>query len=414
MSNNKSKPRIFIAMHYMEIGGAEASLIGLLEALDPVRVDVDLFVYSHQGVFMEAIPEYVNLLPENKAYAMMEHHICEALCKGQIGVALGRLLAKIRYRAYLTRLTDEQKRNDISLFPMVTRFVKPFLPSLYSLGTYDLAISYLQPHDIVRTKVDAKQFVAWIHTDYSTVHVDVDYESSIWQSYDHIISISPECSKGFLGTFPSLESQILDMENILSGTVIRRNADGPLQVSGYRSEGVLTLCSVGRIGYAKNYDNIPYMAQSLKGLMKSGSGVYSDFRWYIVGPGDHSAIDALSEELGVRENVVFLGASDNPYPYIKHCDIYVHPSRYEGKSIVVREAQVLCKPVIITDYPTAHSQLTDGVDGVICPLDNKKIAEAIYSLAHDEERQTRIVDYLQTHDYTGVEEVEKIYRLCGL
>ena len=154
------------------------------------------------------------------------------------------------------------------------------------------------------------------------------------------------------------------------------------------------------------------MAQSLKRLMELRGSVYGDFCWYIVGPGDHSAIDTLCETLGVKENVVFLGASDNPYPYIKHCDIYVHPSRYEGKSIVVREAQVLCKPVIITDYPTAHSQLTDGVDGVICPQDSKKIAEAIYSLAHDEERRTRIVDYLQTHDYTGVEEVEKLYDLC--
>ena len=49
------KPRIFIAMHYMEIGGAESSLIGLLEALDPERMDIDLFVYSHQGVFLSLI-----------------------------------------------------------------------------------------------------------------------------------------------------------------------------------------------------------------------------------------------------------------------------------------------------------------------------------------------------------------------
>lgn len=40
------KPRIFIAMHYMEIGGAESSLIGLLEALDPKRVDIDLFILN--------------------------------------------------------------------------------------------------------------------------------------------------------------------------------------------------------------------------------------------------------------------------------------------------------------------------------------------------------------------------------
>ena len=215
----------------------------------------------------------------------------------------------------------------------------------------------------------AKHKLAWIHTDYSKVSVDTQLELPVWGAYDGIVSISADVTKGFLHAFPKLRDKILEFQNILSERYILSRTDKPLPFDGYRRKGMLTLCSVGRISHAKNYDNIPYMAQSLKRLMESGGGEYGDFRWYIVGPGDHSAIDALSDELCVRENVVFLGASDNPYPYIKHCDLYVHPSRYEGKSIVVREAQVLCKPVIITDYPTAHSQLTDGVDGVICPLD---------------------------------------------
>ena len=59
-------------MHYLELGGAEMALIGLLNALDPSRVDVDLFIYSHQGPLMRFIPEWVNLLPEIKAYSMIE------------------------------------------------------------------------------------------------------------------------------------------------------------------------------------------------------------------------------------------------------------------------------------------------------------------------------------------------------
>ena len=89
----------------------------------------------------------------------------------------------------------------------------------------------------------------------------------------------------------------------------------------------------------------------------------------------------------------------------------MHPSRYEGKSIVVREAQILCKPVIITNYPTAKSQINNGADGIICELDNTKIAEAIHYLAIDKEKQQQLINYLQSHDNAGINEVEKIYKL---
>ncbi len=62
-----SRKRIIITMHYLELGGAEMALIGLLNALDPEKVDVDLFIYRHQGPLMKYIPDWVNLLPEYKA-----------------------------------------------------------------------------------------------------------------------------------------------------------------------------------------------------------------------------------------------------------------------------------------------------------------------------------------------------------
>lgn len=407
------KPRIFIAMHYMEIGGAESSLIGLLEALDPEKVDVDLFIYSHQGELMPLIPSWVNLLPEDKTYSCIERPMREAVMRGQLGVVFGRLLAKYRYKRYYKSLTDEEKKNDIMVFPFVSNSVMPYLPSLHKYGEYDLAISYLQPHDIVRKKVKAKKYLAWIHTDYSAVHVDKECELKIWSKYDYINSISPECTKGFISTFPSLAGKIVEIENILPKSIMLSKAIKKIPIENYNEKGVLTLCSVGRIGYAKNYNNIPYMAKELKELMSESENekTLTFFKWYIVGPGDHSNIDKLSEKLGVKDNVIFLGPSDNPYPYIKNCDIYVHPSRYEGKSVVVREAQILCKPVIITNYPTSKSQINDGVDGIICELDNKKIAETIFNLANNKELQDKLISYLQTHDISGQSEVEKIYKL---
>ena len=105
------------------------------------------------------------------------------------------------------------------------------------------------------------------------------------------------------------------------------------------------------------------------------------------------------------------GKKENPYPYIKACDIYVQPSRYEGKSVTVREAQMLCKPVAVTAYPTAASQIQDGVDGVIVPLDNEGCARGLANFITNKNLQERIVAYLQTHDYANASEVEKIYAL---
>ena len=99
---------------------------------------------------------------------------------------------------------------------------------------------------------------------------------------------------------------------------------------------------------------------------------------------------------------------------MKACDIYVQPSRYEGHSVTVREAQILGKPVIITNYPTAKSQIQDGVDGVICPMDNESIADAIISLANDKQKRARLVEYVSSHDYGNEKEVEKIYQLLNI
>ena len=114
----------------------------------------------------------------------------------------------------------------------------------------------------------------------------------------------------------------------------------------------------------------------------------------------------------MQEHVIILGKRSNPYPYIKACDIYVQPSRYEGKSVTVREAQMLCKPVVVTNYPTASSQIKNGVDGVIVPMDNEGCARGLAEVVTDKALQERLVDYLKKHDYGNESEVDKVYRIA--
>ena len=74
----------------------------------------------------------------------------------------------------------------------------------------------------------------------------------------------------------------------------------------------------------------------------------------------------------------------------------------------------LYKPVVITDYPTAKSQVTSGVDGIIVPLDEIETAKGIVEVIRDNELRDTLVDYLYTHDFSNELEVEKIYKLMEI
>ena len=106
-----------------------------------------------------------------------------------------------------------------------------------------------------------------------------------------------------------------------------------------------------------------------------------------------------------------LGEKANPYPYIRHCDLYIQPSRYEGKSIAVREAQILHKPVVITRFPTADSQLKDGIDGLIVPMNNEDCAEGIAMLLGNPKKQLALIRHCQSEDYSTETEALKIDQL---
>lgn len=402
ISVEKMKKNIIILMHYMELGGAEMALIGLLHALDPNRVNVDLFIYDHRGPLMKYIPKWIRLLPQIGVYSVIERPMRETILRGYFGVAMGRLYAKAKTRKFLNNHPNGDTYS--SSIQYVGDCVTPFLPKINKDTEYDLCISFLAPHNIGKDKVRAKKRLAWIHTDYSTVNIDVNSELRAWDAYDCIASISTKVSDAFGRRFPSLVPKIVKIENILPSEFILKRSlefDGLIEISGSPS-----ILSIGRLCTAKNYDNVPDIARRMveKGL--------TGLKWYIIGSGiDESLIKSKIDETGMQEYVILLGKKDNPYPYIKACDLYVQPSRFEGKSITVREAQILCKPVAITNYATASSQINSGVDGVIVPMDNEGCACGLIEFITNTNLQDTIVSNLINADFANESEVNKIYEL---
>lgn len=393
---------ILIFSHAMELGGAEKTLLGLLEAIDKTQYKVDLFLMRHEGELMPCIPDGVRLLPEIPAYSCLAVPIIRVLKKGQLAVALGRTLGK----AAACRRVNElglASDNDVAL-QYSHKFTQFAMPPINDTE-YDLAISFLTPHYFVAHKVKAKKKIAWIHTDYSAVAVDQKEQLRMWSVYDAIISISEQVSRSFLGVFPELADKLILIPHFLPVQSIKLQASAFSADEEMPHDGTIRLLSIGRFCTAKNFDNIPDICRLIR---QSGLNV----NWYLIGYGpDEALIRSKIDEAGMGENIVILGKKENPYPYIKACDLYVQPSRYEGKCVSVLEAQILGKPVVITNYPTASSQLEDGVDGVIVPQDNEGCAAGLAELLRDTSRMEDLRHNCITRDYSNGSKIEKLYAL---
>lgn len=397
-----AKKKILIVSHAMELGGAERSLLGLLDAMDPEQYAIDLFLLRHEGELMQYIPDYVNLLPSIPAYTVLARPMVQTLKEGHVLLTFARLLGKLAARVYDKMHSLEE--SSVAL-EYSHKFTCPLMPKIQPDVAYDLAISFLTPHYFVAEKVLARKKLAWIHTDYSKVQVNAASEIAMWAKYDHIMSISDAVTESFEKVFPTLTDRIVLMENILPGNLVRHQAEDGDVFGEMPGDGSVRLLSIGRFCSAKNFDNVPDICTRLRFL---GLNV----KWYLIGfGGDEALIRQKIKECNMEDHVILLGKKENPYPYIKACDLYVQPSRYEGKSVTVREAQLLGKPVVITDYLTAKSQLTHGVDGIIVPLENAPCAEGLAAVLRDKALMERLAENCRQRDYTNAAEVKKLDEL---
>lgn len=393
--------KILISSFSMGIGGVERSLINMLENFDYDNYDLDLMLYRHEGEFMEFIPSKVNLLNEIDGYSDFGVPIKNLIQKGKISLASARIRAK-----FVSTVIKKVKHiEDISYYQdqLSKKFSQPYLSRLDK--EYDVAISYVWPHDFIANKVKANKKIAWIHTDYSTIEIDRKYDLEIWNKFNYIISISEECTNSFLKVYPTLKDKIIYMENITSPEFIKKMAEDKIEEE-IINDNAYKLVTVARLSPPKGIDNA---VRAMKVLKDRG---LENIKWYVIGYGpEEEKIKMLIDDLDLKEQFILLGKKTNPYPYIKHCDLYVQPSRYEGKAVTITEAQILQKPILVTNYPTAKSQITNNVDGMITELSINGIADGIEQMINNKELTERLIKNTGEKNYSNSYELDKLYNL---
>lgn len=375
--------KVLFVINTLGCAGAETALIELLKSLDEKEYELSLYVLMGQGEMIDKIPENVKLLND--------HYCKDSVLSKQGKQAMmktvwrsfwgnGNVFGKF---AYIVRTFSAMRRTgkfqpDKILWRVISDGSQRFEE------TYDLAVAYLEGGSTyyVADHVKAKKKAAFIHIDYESSGYTKGMDRNCFDKMDRIFTVSDEVKKHFLNVYPKYQDKVKVFHNIINQDEIRRKAE---EETGFEDhfDGV-RLLTVGRLTYQKAYD---IAIDAMKLIKDRGYKV----RWYILGEGsERPALEKKVKELGLEKEFLMPGAASDPFPYYKQADIYVHATRFEGKSIAIQEAQTLGCAIIASDCNGNREQIVQGKDGLLCQLDPESIAEAVISLVEDRDKRIRL------------------------
>lgn len=372
------KKKLLIVGITMSVGGSEKSFLSFAEHINYNEWDVTLLLAEKKGALLSLVPPQIKI---------------ETMPDGKIMEIDGSNAKKILLENYALK-------NPLRIFPLFYHSVKTafssgkrrvyakqrlWLSAMKAMKPrdeeYDLAIAYWGDRTMfyVVDKVKAKRKTAWLHFDYNfPPREDALYEKYFMRC-EKIVTVSKEIEKSLGKALPAVSDRIVTMENIVDAEQIKNLAAlGKSYDDGYDGIRILT---VGRICEQKGYDiALPALAR----LKNEGFA----FRWYALGEKSGAYAEKIAGtagSLGLENDFVMLGTTENPYKYIKECDVYFQPSRHEGKSIAVEEAKLLCRPIVVSDYKTANEQLCGGALGLICEISEEGMYSAMKKMLSDKE-----------------------------
>lgn len=376
--NKKVKVLFFIDS--LTCGGAEKSLVSLLPLLDYTKIDVDLMMVHRGGVFEDYIPEQVNVVdfPNPKGF------YCE-ICL--LGFRIIRRLFPNRHGA------EMRWRTMSSAYQVLAK-------------AYDVAIAYQQgfPTYYLSEKVTADKKIAWINVDLEKAGYSADFNRPFYDKMDKIIPVSDLLCE-MLKESPFVNSsKLYTVYDILNVDLIKKMSLERALVKTAPNELVIT--TVGRMVVQKGYDLAVEAASILKAKDIS-------FKWYFVGGGGmRPEIERMISDYGLENNIVLVGMTPNPYPYMAMADIYVQTSKFEGFGLTLNEARILNKPVVSTNFSVVYNQIRDGENGLICEMKAESIAENILQLATNLKLREMLIDATRAEvNTTSITEPKKVMNL---
>jgi glycosyltransferase involved in cell wall biosynthesis len=392
----KTKKRLLFIINNLNCGGAEKALISLLQTIDYEKNSVDLFLFKQEGLFLNQIPANVNLLDVPKNYHYFDMPLKRALLSnlkiGNFKVAFYRIMFGLIYKIEKTHAVKEQRG---------WKYLKNVLAPLTK--KYDVAIGFLEktPNYFCIDKVSARKKIGFVMNDYDKLKMDKTIDNYYFSKLDFIVQDSEESNIIMKKNFPQFAHKTVVIKSIISAISVQQLAQ---QTITDLPEG-FKIISVGRLTYQKGYD-IAMAAINI--IAKKGL----NFKWIILGDGDEEKI--LKQKVidyNLQDKVFFFGIKENHYPYLKQADIFLHTARFEGFGIVISEAKILQKPIVLTNFNVAKTHINDGVNGFIAEMNAESVAYKLELLMTNNNLQKQFSQNLSKDNFGTENEIEKFYAI---
>ena len=375
--------KVLFVINTLGVAGAEKALLELLKKFTPDQFDVSLYVLMDQGELIHQIPEYVRILNKNYSDASVLSKEGKRVLNKTILKRLFRKNAIFRNISYLLKAFEKMRKNG-RIYPdkLLWRVMSDSADKLNE--QYDMAIAYLEGGStyFVHDHVKADKKYTFLHVDYGYAGYTRQLDKNCYLDYDRIFTVSDEVKKSFLHAYPECREKTVVFHNLIDQEEIKRKA----LLSGgfedyYEGKRILT---VGRLTAQKAYE---VSIDAMKLLKDQGVKA----RWYVLGEGElRQKLQERINRLGLEQDFILLGAKENPYPYYVQCDLYVHATRFEGKSIAIQEAQTLGCAILVSDCSGNREQVVNDVDGMMCSLTPEAISEQIKLLLENDEKRRRL------------------------
>lgn len=371
-----AKRKVLFVIHQLNIGGVQKSVIPMLDAIDYKTNDVTLYIRKNRIDLLPFINKSITDIRINKDKTRYYRKPYSVL-----------LLLKM---FFLRLLRKDDTKVQARLVDYITDRKMRYEKNHYfsDNSTFDVAISVIQgvTARFVADYIVAKRKIMLYRDSTDCSH---ELHEKIMSEFESIYAVSYGAENALSSFYPQFASKMKVIETFVSSQEVMH-----LSIEYPVDESRLMLATCGRMTSVKGYDIAVDAARILK-----NEGI--DFVWYFVGDGvERQKLEKKISDAHLEGNIIITGLINNPYPYIKNCDLYIQPSYEESFGRTIKEAMILQRVVVSTETIGAKEQITDGENGFLTEISSKGIAERILFLLKDEHAKKKVEHHLSLVDYS--------------
>lgn len=310
---------ILFSAYSLDVGGIETALITLLKEIQS-EFEITLVLEKVEGIFLKEVPKSVKII---------QYKPCDF---------------KVSFIRKAINFIKQQK--------FKIKYKNKFDFSV-CYATYSYSASFV-------ARQASKNNLIWVHNDYlSFYNNDVDkykefYNKLKIDKFKKIVFVSQKDENTFIKYFPDFNNKCDVCNNLIDYKKIQNLSKE--KIEDFEKSNIITFINIGR--HEEKQKKLSRIIEATEKLNKEGY----KFNVIFIGDGENFAdYKKMAQNI---QNIKFLGAKKNPYPYLKLSDCMIMSSDYEGYPVVFIESLILNKPIITTDVSDSKKDI-EGKYGLI-------------------------------------------------